>query len=326
MFYIAIDIVDTWLPGTNAVRMDQFDLNLLVALDALLEERSVTRAARRLFLGQSATSAALQRLREFFGDELLTPVGRRFELTPLASALIKPVKDTLSHARSAINTKPDFDVSKVSRKFRICASDYLTYVLVPRVIGEIAQRAPGFELDIFHPPKDVEQIFELGDIDLLIMPQQYTSRIAHPQQHLLSDDHVCMVCNRHPLAGQAMTKDDYFDYAHVNIRLGKEGTPSFEEWFFPRAGRQRKIACTVDFFCLLPQVLQGTDRIATVHKMLAQDLAKHYPVALIDFPFQIARLNESMVWPSFRDQDPSHKFLRDILITCARRISPEEAR
>ena len=307
------------------MRLDQFDLNLLVALDALLEERSVTRAADRLFLGQSAASAALRRLRDFFGDELLMPVGRRLELTPLARALVEPVKDTLNRARSAINVKPDFDVSKVRRKFRICASDYLTYVLVPRVIGEISQAAPGFELDIFHPPKEVEHVFELGDIDLLIMPEQYTARIAHPQQRLLSDTHVCMVCDRHPLVGQAMTQDRYFDYSHVNVRLGKEGSLSFEEWFFPRVGRQRKVACTIDFFCLAPQVLRGTDRIATVHKMLAQDLAEHYPVALLDFPFEIPALHEAMVWPSFRDQDPSHKFLRDILADCARRIAPESA-
>jgi LysR family nod box-dependent transcriptional activator len=306
------------------VRLDQFDLNLLVALDALLEEKSVSRAAERLFLGQSATSAALRRLRDFFADELLMPVGRRFELTPLARALVEPVRETLTRARSAINIKPDFDVSKVSRRFRICASDYLTYVLIPRVIGEIAERAPGFELDIFHPPKEVEHVFEAGDIDLLIMPQPYASRFAHPQQHLLSDDHVCMVCDRHPLAGKTMTQDSYFKYAHINVRLGKEGSPSFEEWFFPRGGPQRKVACTVDFFCLLPQVLQGTDRIATVHKMLAQDLAEHYPVALMDFPFEIPRLDESMIWPAFRDQDPSHKFLRDILANCARRIASKD--
>jgi LysR family transcriptional regulator, nod-box dependent transcriptional activator len=304
------------------MRLEKFDLNLLVALDALLDERSVTRAADRLRLGQSATSAALGRLRDFFGDELLTPVGRQFELTPLAQALVDPVKETLIRARAAINVKPEFDASKVNRKFRICASDYATYVLVSRVAGELAQRAPGFQLDISHLPKRVEQVFELGDIDLLILPELYASRFAHPQQHLLSDDHVCMMCKKRPLRGDKISKSEYFSGNHVNVRVGEEGTLPFEEWFFPRVGPQRKVACTVDFFCLLPKMLCGTDRIATVHRLLAQDLSRHYAVKFVEFPFDIPRLNESMIWPAFRDQDLSHKFLRDIFETCARQIAP----
>ncbi|MGJ5035355.1 LysR family transcriptional regulator [Bradyrhizobium sp. HKCCYLRH3059] len=305
------------------MRLDRFDLNLLVALDALLDERNVTRAADRLRLGQSATSAALARLREFFEDELLTQVGRQFELTPLAQALVEPVKDTLVRARAAISTRPDFDPSTISRTFRICASDYATYVLVSRVAIALAQRATGFQLEIAHLPKHVEQVFGLGDIDLLILPEQYASRIAHPQTHLLSDDHVCMMCRERPLRRGKLSEDDYFAADHVNVRLGEAGTFSFEELFFPRAGRPRKIACTVDSYCLLPRMLCGTDRIATLHRLLAQDLALHYPVKFVGFPFEIPRLNESMIWPSFRDQDPSHKFLRQVFAECAAQIASE---
>ena len=303
------------------MRLDRFDLNLLIALDALLDERNVTRAADRLRLGQSAASAALGRLREFFEDELLTPVGRQFELTPLAQALVEPVKDTLIRARAAISTKPSFDPSKVSRTFRICASDYATYVLVSRVAIALAQRAAGFQLEISHLPKHVEQVFPLGDIDLMILPEQYASRISHPQMHLLSDDHVCMMDRARKLKRGKLTEDDYFAARHVNVRLGEAGTVSFEELFFPRVGRQRQVACTVDSYCLLPRMLCGTDRIATTHRLLAQDLARHYPVKYVDFPFEIPKLNESMIWPSFRDQDPSHKFLRTVFEDCAQQMA-----
>lgn len=302
------------------MRLDRFDLNLLVTLDALLDERSVTRAGDRLSLGQAATSAALRRLRDFFEDELLVPVGRRFELTPLAQALVEPVKDTLGRARSTINIKPNYDVSKLKRKFRVCASDYTTYVLVSLVVRELARRAPGFQLEILRPPKLVEQVFELGDIDLLILPQLYASRIRHPQKHLLSDEHICLICKEHPLAGRALSSKDYFAYSHVNVRVGEEGSVSFEEWFFPKVGPQRKVACTVDFFSLLPLMLIGTDRIATMYRMLGQELARHYPVECVKFPLKIPDLNEWMVWPSFRDQDPSHKFLRDVFDACAVRV------
>ncbi|MGJ4932055.1 LysR family transcriptional regulator [Bradyrhizobium sp. HKCCYLS2038] len=299
------------------MRLDRFDLNLLVALDALLDERNVTRASDRLRLGQSATSAALARLRDFFADELLTPVGRQFELTPLAQALVEPVKDTLIRARTAISTKAEFDPAKVSRTFRICASDYATYVLVSRVAIALAHRAAGFQLEISHLPRHLEQVFQLGDIDLMILPELYASRIPHPQTHLLSDDHVCMMDQARKLKRGRLTEDDYFAASHINVRLGEPGSYSFEELFFPRMGRQRKVACTVDTFCVLPTMLCGTDRIATVHRLLAQQLARHYPVKYVDFPFEIPRLNESMIWPSFRDQDPSHRFLRQVFAECA---------
>ncbi|WP_315778574.1 MULTISPECIES: LysR family transcriptional regulator [unclassified Bradyrhizobium] len=305
------------------MRLDRFDLNLLVALDVLLDERNVTRAADRLRLGQSATSAALARLREFFADELLTPVGRQFELTPLAQALVEPVKDTLIRARAAISTKPDFDPAKVNRTFRICASDYVTYVLVSRVAIELARRAAGFQLEISHLPKHVEQVFQLGDIDLMILPELYASRIPHPQMHLLSDDHVCLMDQARKLRRGRLTEDDYFAAGHVSVRLGEPGTHSFEELFFPRAGRQRNVASTVDSFCVLPKMLCGTDRIATVHRLLAQDLARHYAVKYVDFPFEIPKLKESMIWPSFRDQDPSHRFLRGVFEECARQIAAD---
>ncbi|MGY8631988.1 LysR family transcriptional regulator [Bradyrhizobium sp. 14AA] len=302
------------------MRLDKFDLNLLVALDALLDEKSVTRAADRLRLGQSATSAALGRLRDFFNDELLTPVGRQFELTPLAQALLEPVKETLVRARTAINIKPDFDPAKVSRKFRICASDYVTYVLVSRVSNELARRAPGYHLEICHLPKQVQQLFELGDIDLLILPELYASQIPHPQKHLLSDDHVCLMCTQRPLSGDAISSEDYFASDHVSVRVGEEGSLSFEEWFFPRIGPKRRVACTVDFFCLLPKMLCQTNRIATVHRLLAQDLSRYYPLKFVEFPFHIPKLNETMLWPAFRDQDLSHRFLRDVFDACAREI------
>ncbi len=103
------------------MRLDRFDLNLLVVLDALLEERNVTRASKRLHIGQSAASAALARLREYFGDELMVPVGRGLMPTPLAQSLAEPVRDTLLRARATIARKPAFDPASAERRFMVCA-------------------------------------------------------------------------------------------------------------------------------------------------------------------------------------------------------------
>src|SRR5437016_74829 len=124
------------------MNLRDFDLNLLVALDALLTERNVTRAGNYLNLSQSATSGALARLRDFFQDELLVPVGRRMVLTPLAEDLVKPVRDVLLQITGTIATKPRFDPARSDRHFSIAVSDYMTSVLMIDLLRDIKYQAP----------------------------------------------------------------------------------------------------------------------------------------------------------------------------------------
>lgn len=299
------------------MRLDRFDLNLLVVLDVLLEERNVTRAGERLHIGQSATSAALRRLRDYFGDELLVPAGRRLEPTPLAMSLVAPVRDALLRARAAMSLRPSFDPAVASRRFVICASDYAISVLLAQAIGRIARLAPGIRIELRRPPGDIEESFERGNIDLIVLPEQYAMKLDHPNQQLLSDTHVCMVCNNHPLAAEDLTMDRYLDLGHVAVRLGEEGSIAFEEWFLPRYGRQRRVECTVDYFSAVPMLLLGTDRIATLHERLARDMARRFPLTLKTAPFQMQPLVEYLVWPRYMLQDPAHRWLREEILATA---------
>ena len=292
------------------MRLDRFDLNLLVVLDALLEERNVTRTGERLRIGQSAASAALKRLRDYFEDELLVPAGRRLEPTPLALSLIDPVRDALSRARAAIALRPSFDPAAAANAFVVCASDYTLSVLLARVVGDLAVRAPGIRFDLRRLPTDIAETFERGAIDLIVLPEQYAGRLSHPRERLLRDTHVCMVSEDHPLDANDLTMERYFDLGHVAARLGDEASLAFEEWFLPRYGRQRRVECTVDYFSALPLLIVGTRRIATLHERLARDLVKRFPVKLLPAPFQMQPLVEFMVWPRYRDQDPAHRWLR----------------
>ncbi len=126
----------------------KLDLNLLVALDTLLEEKSVSRAADRLNLSQSAMSSALSRLRDYFGDELLIPVGRRMEPTALALSLASPVRDILQRIRTTVQTRPSFDPGTAQRRFRIMTSDYLIEVLLAEAVRELAVIAPVIQLQV----------------------------------------------------------------------------------------------------------------------------------------------------------------------------------
>ena len=305
------------IDNEGTMRLDRFDLNLLVVLDTLLEERNVTKASERLHIGQSAASGALARLREYFGDELLVPVGRKLMLTPLAESLVEPVRDTLLRARATLALKPGFDPSVAERRFSVCASDYVTTVVLAEAVRRIALQAPGVALDIRSPPKDVLESFERGSVDLLVMPEQYAARVQHPQMRLFEDTQVCLVWAGNTQVGGTLSFDQYMAMGHVAVRFGDERSITFEEWFLPRHGKQRKVESSVDNFSTVPLLVVGTNRIATVHRRLAEHFAKHLPLRVIEAPFDMPALVEVMVWPRYLDRDPAHVWVRGVVEGCA---------
>lgn len=293
------------------MRLDRFDLNLLMALDVLLQERNVTRAAERLHIGQSAASAALARLREHFADELLVRVGRQLELTPLAAHLVVPVREALQHARAAISLRAEFDPATASRRLTVCASDYAIAVLLADVVRRLADTAPGVEVELRAPPADVVDAFERGGIDLLVMPAQYTQQIDHPQQVLFEDQHACLVCASRAPGPEGLTMDDYLSRGHVAVRFGDGRSLAFEEWFLPRYGQQRRVECSVGSFGLMAALVHGTSRIATLHRRQAELLARQYPVVVVPAPFEMPPVVETLVWPRHLDGDLGHRWVRE---------------
>lgn len=308
------------------MRLNRFDLNLLALLDVLLEQRNVTRASELLHISQGGASAALNRLREHFEDDLLVPVGRRMELTPLAKELVEPVREALLQVRSVVARRPHFDPSSAQRHFSICASDYVITVLMATVVREVARLAPGVSLDLRSPPKDIEQAFERGAIDLMVMPQQYAGRLAHPQEALFEDSHVCLVWSGHAGLASPMTLAAYMRQDHLAVRFGDERSVSFEEWFLPRFGQARRVVCSVDSFSAVPTLLVGTERIATVHRRLARQSAAWLPLRLLELPFEMPPLVETMAWPRYLQHDPAHAWLREQVRACARNLDASDAR
>lgn len=299
------------------MRLDHFDLNLLVMLDALLEERNVTRASQRVHIGQSAASAALARLREHFGDELLAPVGRRLELTPLARTLVQPVRDTLLRARATIARRPGFDAATEQRHFVVCASDYVVTVMLAAAVRRIAAEAPGLVLDIRSPPKNLAEAFDRGTIDLLILPEQYVARLGRPFVRLFEDSHVCMVWSQHGSVGAALSFEQYMALGHVAVRFGAAHEVDFEDWFVPPAARQRRIEGSVDNFATLPSLVIGTQRVATLHARMAMHFARLLPLRVLPAPFELPPVVETMAWPPHLEHDPAHIWLRRVIQECA---------
>jgi LysR family nod box-dependent transcriptional activator len=288
------------------------DLNLLVAMDALFAEMSVSRAGERLHLSQSATSGALARLRDVFHDPLLVQVGRKLTLTPLAEGLVQPVRQFLLQAEAILHTNPEFDPATSNRKFRVMMSDYVETVVMTELLPRMEKLAPGVGVHLISNIEGLEEL-ERGEIDLAITPTKYLSA-EHPAEPLFDDEFTCVVWSGNKKVSRTISRDAFLNLGHVVVRFGRhQQIPTFDELFIEQFSHERKIEVVTTAFNLVPHLLIGTARIATLHRRLAAFYQRYLPLKLLDPPFKIPRLEESMQWHRSRDHDPGTIWLRSMI-------------
>ncbi|TWB63656.1 LysR family transcriptional regulator [Nitrospirillum viridazoti] len=298
------------------MRFRRFDLNLLVALDVLLEERNVSRAAHRLHLSQSAMSGALARLRDYFGDEIMVMVGRTMVPTPLALALVEPVRDILIRVQTTIEARPTFDPATAQRVFRVVASDYVTEVVLARAIRRLRREAPGLRLEISAVADDIHDRLNRADVDLVISPDAYLTS-DQPKEVLFEETHSCVVWRDNAAVGDSLTFEQYLDMTHVVVIIGGKRTPAFEQWFLDRYGYARTIGAVAPDFSSVAPILVETDMISTMHTRLARLYAQHLPLRVLPAPIEFPVLTEMMQWHYQFDRDPGLIWLRGYLRECA---------
>ena len=306
------------------MRLDGLDLNLLVLFEALMREGSVTGAGQRLNLSQSATSAALGRLRDHFGDDLFAVQGRRLTPTPLAYVLDEPVRDILMRARANLIARPEFRPETSTHHFRLIVSDYSTFVLMDRVIRRAHDTAPGvtFELIAFDDRPD--DPLRRGEVDFLIFPDR-SLRDDHPRAPLLTDEFRCVVWDGNDKVGKRLNPETYLSHGHVSARFGPSRRISFEERELRRLGVERRIEVYVPNFAAMVSMVVGTYRIATVHARIADALAQQFPVRLLDCPFPVSGFSESLQWPEPLESDPAVRWMRGVIVDAAASLDTEPA-
>lgn len=294
------------------MRFNKLDLNQLVVLDALLSTRSVSKSSERLFLSQPATSCALARLRDYFEDELLVSVGKTNALTPLGASLIKPVRDVLLQVQTITRARPSFDPSTSTRKFTIESSDYVINVFLSEVIRRASVLAPMMEFDLRAISPQTPDNLENGDAEIIIVPH-YAAIQGHPKEELFEDRFSCLVCAHGVFRdNEALSGEEYFAANHVGVEWGGGRRITFDARMLSAGNKHRKQTVVAPSFSLIPELLAGTDMIATLPHKLATKIAGRFPLKLLACPVDIPRFTEHVQWHKFRDTDPSVLWLRQL--------------
>lgn len=302
------------------MRYQRLDLNLLSALRALLTERNVTRASEQLHVSQPAMSGMLSRLREFFEDPLIVPVGRRMELTPLGESLVDKVDDLMLRLDATLATRPGFDPATAKRRFSIVASDYVIQVLLLDMLREIHHEAPGITIEFRQPSALAGQDLENGDVDFVIVPERF-GVVKQASAVLFEDGYHAVVASDHPTLGEAMSLAEFQAARHVHME--NVGRPMFESWYEGTHGELPATDVMVNSFTLLPMLLPGTQRVATMHRRMARQVVERWPgLKLVALDFEPPRLVELLQWHHYRDPDPGNRWLREKIMAAAQALPP----
>lgn len=298
------------------MRLAGIDLNLLTSLDALLDEKSVTRAARRLGVSQPAVSHNLRRLRELLGDPLLVRTPAGMQATPRAIELRPAVRRALEAAEAVLQAAPAFDPARAERTFVLAMADQPAFVLLPPLIERLAAAAPGVTLQVRPPPTDTTAVLGEGEVELAVgvfgdAPSGVRSEVLWVEQF------ACVVRRNGPGTRGRFDLARFLARPHLQVApRGLPGSPLDD--LLARAGHQRRIAVVVPHFLVAPAIIATSDLVWTAPAGLAQVLARSYPLAVRPPPLALPGFTLAMRWHLRLDRDPGLAWLRDQL----RRVVP----
>ena len=295
------------------------DLNLLHVFDALMTERSVTRAGKQVGLSQSATSNALSRLRALFGDALFVKTPAGMIPTPRAQALGGPIRVALDTIATAVRLPTPFDPARSHHTFTLGMSDYVEFTLLPSLVRVCAKIAPGVTLSVRAVDRGTGlELLDASAIDLAI---GYFPEIKswHASEALFSERWVCVGCDCNdalPVRNR-LTLKQYLANPHLVVssrenRVGPDAMlGDFDEALFRAHGLRRRVVTSIPHFLAAPFVIERTPLLATIEERLAKRHLGHLGLRLFALPFKVAGFEVSQAWHRSRAADPAHRWLRE---------------
>lgn len=297
------------------------DLNLLVTLDALLQQRSVTRAAEQVGLSRVRRSPRSSGgCSRHFHDELLTRVGNTSRLTPLAVQLKERVRVALAGVDRVFTAAADFDPAATTREFSFVVSDYGAAVLGPALATLLDTAAPGAQLRMLaNTPRLVDTAEQvLTGIDLLLLPHGFVHGLRH--QDLYTDEWVCLVAADNPEVGDTLTAGQLETMPWVVTYHGPTAsTPAARQ--MRMLGIEPRVQIVTESFLAIPGLVAGSGRVALLQRRLADRIPATLGVRALACPFEVSPLLEAMWWHPIHDDDPEHRYLRNLVATAATQIS-----
>lgn len=311
----------------HQVHLRQLDLNLLLALDTLLDERHVTRAARRLGLSQSAMSHALGRLRQQLGDPLLVRTRQGMQPTERALALKLPLRHALEQLRQLLAAPTPFDPKSAQRTFVLCVSDYEALTLVRPLLRQLSKEAPGVDLRLraSPDPNATVELLARGEVDLVLKPLSKLEQVdGIYHQRLARNQFVVVARPGNPYVGKRLTLKRYVAAPHVLISPGGTARGVIDE-LLEVHGLTRRIHVTVPNFLVAPHFVAETDALLTLPERVAHELAPALGLELHALPLAYDGFDVDQIWHARTHEEPAHRYLRQRLYEAAA-VKPTRAR
>ncbi|MBL4687993.1 MAG: LysR family transcriptional regulator [Nannocystaceae bacterium] len=292
----------------NMTDIAGLDLNLLTALDVLLAERSVTVAADRLGVTQSAMSHKLRRLRAQLNDPLFVAGRDGFVPMQRAEAMAVPLREALHNLHNAVCGQPSFDPATAKRRFVLAAPDYFEFVLLPTMLSVLRDEAPGIELSVAPRRGDVSERMQRGEVDVVFGPV-IAEHAGIRRTKLATEGFLVMARKGHPLFKKKLTLERYLAASHILISPG--GQPGGQvDAALAKTGRRRHVAVQVASFSAAPLLAAQSELLLTGPTGLAIAARRYVELEVADVPVKLEKLPSFMGWHARFDADPGHQWLR----------------
>jgi len=293
------------------MKLRDFDLNLLIAFDALMKEGNVSRAAERMFITQSAMSHALNRLRDLLDDPVLVRTSEGMKPTPRAKSMSAQVCEVLRDIQQILGQPEHFEPATSKRQFVIEGADYMEYMLLPPLMGRIYHNAPRVDIQIKKPETNFpKKDMENGNTDILLgfdknleVPSQFIKEI------LFEDERVCLVRKDHPLVKRKLTLQQYLEMDHMRVSPTGNKFGAIDQALSVQ-GLKRRIALMVPHFLYAPHILTTTDMILSPPLRIAEQFTRISPLKVLPLPLKLPPYKICMVWSPIREKDRAHIWLR----------------
>jgi len=293
------------------MKLSGVDANLLPALDALLREKNVTRAAQRLGIGQPALSHSLARLRNHFQDELLVLRGRTYFLTEKGEQLAEVVANATRAMAAVFEEPPTFEAATASSRFVVSCSDLLGFIIIPELLRTLQREAEHIAVELRTPSASPEESLLEGGVDLALGIFEDVPPSLN-QQTLYEDPAVCVLREDHSRIGDQLTLDTYGDLPHLEIAPAVGSIPELHvDRALAAIGKRRRVTLRTPYYMLAPRILERTDHVATLPASAAELFTKMARVRVLSPPIALPTYKFSQIWRNSRNEEPAHTWLRE---------------